>query len=149
MVAHLGEMEYAPVLLLPPSMTVLYSEDVLRAALIERIHDKETPLCLQAAVVLPELWDSEDASNVQDDKLTTILDTLACDSVAYVSCAKTNPTLDSILARSRDMDTGMHRLVHSAILEKNYITSDGSTMGQLSPSHKENSSSVTARPMNL
>ena len=73
-----------------PSLTLFDSEDVyhiLRAALIERIHDKETPIRVQAAVALSKLCGSEDPSDVEDDELTAIdvlFDTLSCDPAAYV-----------------------------------------------------------------
>ncbi|KAF8437892.1 hypothetical protein L210DRAFT_3646933 [Boletus edulis BED1] len=42
-------------------------------------------------------------------------------------------TLPSILARSRDTDADMRRLVYSAILEKSCTTPDGFAMGPLHP----------------
>lgn len=42
-------------------------------------------------------------------------------------------TLPAILARSRDTDTVMRRLLYSAVLEKNCATPDGSAMGLLHP----------------
>lgn len=95
---------------------------------------------------------------MQDNEQTAIdvlLDTLSCDPAAYVSLAslatQSHPsnsevrraallnipfakhTLDAILARSRDTDTVMRRLIYSSILEKNCTTPDGSAMGPLHP----------------
>ncbi|KAF8548053.1 hypothetical protein OG21DRAFT_814500 [Imleria badia] len=129
MVAHLGEID----------------EDVyhvLRAALIERVHDKETNIRVQAAVALSKLCGSEDPSDVEDDEQTAIdvlFDTLGCDPAAEVRRAAllnmpiAQHTLPAILARSRDTDTVMRRLVYSAILENNCTTADGSAMGSLHP----------------
>lgn len=67
------------------------SEDVyhmLRGALIDRIHDKETFIRVQAAVALSKLCGSEEPSDVEEDEPTAIdvlLDTLSCDPAAYVS----------------------------------------------------------------
>ena len=78
-------------------MTLLYSEDVyhiLRAALIERIHDKETPIRVQAAVALSKLSGSEDPADAEEDEHTAIdvlLDTLSCDPAAYVSLVHSPP----------------------------------------------------------
>lgn len=61
---------------------------MLRAALIERVHDKETLIRVQAAVALSKLCGSEDPSDVEEDEQTAIdvlLDTLSCDPAAYAS----------------------------------------------------------------
>lgn len=59
---------------------------MLRPALIERVHDKETLIRVQAAVALSKLCGSEDPSDVEENEQTTIdvlLDTLSCDPAAY------------------------------------------------------------------
>lgn len=53
---------------------------------MERVHDKETFIRVQAAVALSKLCGSEDPSYVEDDETTAIdvlLDTLSCDPAAY------------------------------------------------------------------
>ncbi|KAG6369856.1 hypothetical protein JVT61DRAFT_13416 [Boletus reticuloceps] len=123
MVAHLGEID----------------EDIyhiLRAALMERIHNKETPIRIQAAVALSKLCGSEDPSDVEEDEqaIDVLLDTLSCDPAAYVPTATllnmpiAKHTLPCIVARSRNTNTIMCRLVYSAILENNCTTLDGSAL---------------------
>ncbi|KAF8424272.1 nuclear condensing complex subunit [Boletus edulis BED1] len=129
MVAHLGEIDE----------DIYY---ILRAALMERIHDKETPIRVQAAVALSKLCGSEDPSDVEEGEqaaIDVLFDTLSCDPAAEVRRAAllnipiAKHTLPCILARSRDTDTVMRRLVYSAVLEKNCTTPDGSVMGPLHP----------------
>ncbi|KAI6040837.1 nuclear condensing complex subunit [Pisolithus marmoratus] len=115
MVTHLGEID----------------EDVymmLRAALVDRVHDKETNVRVQAVVALSKLCGSEDASDVNDDEPTAIdvlLDTLACDPAAEVRRAAllniplAPHTLPVMLGRTRDTDTVMRKLVYSQVLENN------------------------------
>jgi condensin complex subunit 3 len=58
---------------------------MLRSALIERIHDKETFIRVQAIVALSKLCGSEDPSDVEEDEQTAVdvlLDTLGCDPAA-------------------------------------------------------------------
>ncbi|KAG6370186.1 hypothetical protein JVT61DRAFT_12333 [Boletus reticuloceps] len=108
----------------PPGEDVYH---ILKAALMECVHDKETHIRVQAAVALSKLCGSEDPSDVEEGEQAAIdvfLDTLSCDPAAPPPC---------ILARSRDTDTVMRRLVYSAVLEKNCITPDGSSMGPLHP----------------
>lgn len=52
---------------------------------------------------------------------------------ALLNIPLANHTLPAILARSRDTDTVIRRLVYSAVLEKNCTTPDGSPMGPLHP----------------
>ena len=74
-------------------MTSFRSEDVyhlLRGALIDCIHDKETLVRVQAAVALSKLCGSEEPSDVEEDEPTAIdilLDTLSCDPAACVCLA--------------------------------------------------------------
>ncbi|KAF9234460.1 nuclear condensing complex subunit [Melanogaster broomeanus] len=120
MVAHLGEIDEE-----------VYK--MLRSGLIERVHDKETLIRVQAVKTLP---------TVEDDELTAIdvlLDTLSCDPAAEVRRAAllnipiAQHTLDAILARTRDTDTVMRRLAYSAVLEKHCTTLDGSGIGLVHP----------------
>ncbi|KAI6000302.1 nuclear condensing complex subunit [Pisolithus orientalis] len=129
MVAHLGEID----------------EDVymmLRAALIERVHDKETNVRVQAVVALSKLCGSEDTSDVNDDEPTAIdvlLDTLACDPAAEVRRAAllniplAPHTLPAMLARTRDTDTVMRKLTFSQVLEKNCLSADHASIGAAHP----------------
>jgi condensin complex subunit 3 len=58
---------------------------MLRSGLIERVHDKETLIRVQAVVALSKLCGSEDPSDVEEDEQTAIdvlLDTLSCDPAA-------------------------------------------------------------------
>ncbi|EGO03950.1 hypothetical protein SERLA73DRAFT_165497 [Serpula lacrymans var. lacrymans S7.3] len=128
MVSHLGEID----------------EDVyakLRTALLERIHDRETPIRVQAVTALSKLCGSEDPSEVEDGEQTAVevlLDILAHDPAAEVRRATllnlplTPVTLDSIFGRTRDTDTTMRKLVYSAVLEAHCLTKDG-TMGTVHP----------------
>lgn len=72
-------------------MTILiapHSEDVfviLRTALIERIHDKETHVRVQAVIALSKLCGSEDPADIGEDEpmaIDVLLDTLRCDPAA-------------------------------------------------------------------
>ncbi|KAF8437916.1 hypothetical protein L210DRAFT_3761543 [Boletus edulis BED1] len=107
---------------------------------MERIHDKETPIRVQAAVALSKLCGSEDPSDVEEGEqaaIDVLFDTLSCDPaaevrrVALLNMPIAKHTLPCILARSRDTDTAMRRLVYSAVLEKNCTTPDGSVMDPL------------------
>ncbi|KAI6131286.1 nuclear condensing complex subunit [Pisolithus croceorrhizus] len=121
------------------------SEDVymmLRAALIERVHDKETNVRVQAVVALSKLCGSEDASDVNEDEPTAVdvlLDTLACDPAAEVRRAAllniplAPHTLSVMLARTRDTDTVMRKLVYSQVLENNCLSTDHASMGAAHP----------------
>ncbi|KAF8550579.1 hypothetical protein OG21DRAFT_1487659 [Imleria badia] len=107
----------------PTGTSVKYEDvyDVLRAAPIERVHDKETNIHVQAAVALSKLYDSEDPSDVEDDREQTaidvLFDTLSRDPAAEVRRALATPT--PCVASS------------IPILEKNCSTADGSAMGEL------------------
>ncbi|KAG2363036.1 nuclear condensing complex subunit [Suillus spraguei] len=125
MVAHLGEISEQ-----------LYTK--LRTALFERVHDKETFVRVQAVIALSKLCGSEDLSDVEEGEptaLEVLLETLSCDPAADVRRAAllniplSSATLDAVLARTRDTDTIMRRLVYSAILVQHCFASDGSAMG--------------------
>ncbi|KIK98064.1 hypothetical protein PAXRUDRAFT_824294 [Paxillus rubicundulus Ve08.2h10] len=129
MVSHLGEIDEE-----------VYK--MLRSALIERIHDKETFIRIQAIVALSKLCGSEDPSDVEEDEQTAVdvlLDTLGCDPAAEVRRAAllnipiAQHTFNHILARTRDTDTVMRRLVYSSVLEKHCVTLDGSGIGLAHP----------------
>ncbi|KAL4079677.1 nuclear condensing complex subunit [Scleroderma citrinum] len=101
MVAHLGEID----------------EDVfviLRTALIERVHDKETHVRVQAVVALSKLCGSEDPADTGEDEpmaIDVLLDSLSCDPAAEVRRA----------------------LVYSQVLENNCLTVDQTSMGVVHP----------------
>ncbi|KAH7887136.1 nuclear condensing complex subunit [Phlebopus sp. FC_14] len=129
MVFHLGEIDEEVYLM-------------LGSALIERVHDKETLIRVQAVVALSKLCGSEDPSDVEDDEKTAVdvlLETLSCDPAAEVRRATllnipiTPRTLDTILGRTRDTDTIMRKLVYSAVLEKNCMSQDHSSVGVVHP----------------
>ncbi|KAG2337723.1 hypothetical protein BDR05DRAFT_894747 [Suillus weaverae] len=129
MVAHLGEISEK-----------LYTE--LRTALFERVHDKETFVRVQAVIALSKLCGSEDPSDVEEGEPTALeilLETLSCDPAADVRRAAllniplSSATLDAVLARTRDTDTIMRKLVYSAILAQHCFVSDGSAMGLVHP----------------
>ncbi|KAF9225668.1 hypothetical protein BS17DRAFT_777480 [Gyrodon lividus] len=129
MVSHLGEIDEE-----------VYK--MLRSALIERVHDKEIFIRVQAIVALSKLCGSEDPSDVEEDDQTAInvlLDTLSCDPAAEVRRAAllnipiAPHTLGAILARTRDTDTVMRRLLYSSILEKHCVSPDGLGIGLVHP----------------
>ncbi|OAX38286.1 hypothetical protein K503DRAFT_718426 [Rhizopogon vinicolor AM-OR11-026] len=129
MVAHLGEISEK-----------LYTE--LRAALFERVHDKETFVRVQAVIALSKLCGSEDPSDVEEGEptaLEVLLEILSCDPAADVRRAAllniplSPVTLDAVFARTRDTDTIMRKLVYSAILDQHCFDSDGSGMGLVHP----------------
>ncbi|KAG1823715.1 nuclear condensing complex subunit [Suillus subaureus] len=129
MVAHLGEISEK-----------LYTE--LRTALFERVHDKETFVRVQAVIALSKLCGSEDPSDVEEGEptaLEVLLETLSCDPAADVRRAAllniplSSATLDAVLARTRDTDTIMRKLVYSAILVQHCFVSDDSAMGLVHP----------------
>ncbi|KAG2090779.1 nuclear condensing complex subunit [Suillus discolor] len=119
MVAHLGEIRH---------IETLYTE--LRAALFERVHDKEIFVRVQAVIALSKLCGSEDPSDVEEGEptaLEVLLETLSCDPAALYA------TLDAVLGRTRDIDTIMRKLVDSAILIQHCFASEGSAMGLVHP----------------
>ncbi|KAH7929985.1 ARM repeat-containing protein [Leucogyrophana mollusca] len=129
MVAHLGEID---------------EDDYirLRAALIERVHDKETFVRVQAVVALSKLCGSEDPTDVEDGEPTVIevlLETLSCDPAAsevrratLLNIPLSPMTLGAVLARTRDTDTVMRKLVYSAIFEAHCHDPEGG-MGVVHP----------------
>lgn len=99
MVSHLGEVEYVQF----PDLSLLFfssldtnssntnSEEIymsLRASLLDRIHDKETPVRVQAVIALSKLAGSEDAAEVEDGEQTVnevLIETLNYDPSPCVS----------------------------------------------------------------
>ncbi|KAG2088380.1 nuclear condensing complex subunit, partial [Suillus discolor] len=131
MVAHLGEIRH---------IETLYTE--LRAALFERVHDKEIFVRVQAVIALSKLCGSEDPSDVEEGEptaLEVLLETLSCDPAADVRRAAllniplSSATLDAVLGRTRDIDTIMRKLVYFAILIQHCFASEGSAMGLVHP----------------
>jgi len=88
MVSHLGAIEY--VFNVFPSITHFHSgsEDAyktLRAALLDRINDRETSVRCQAVMSLAKLCISEDPEDLEEvSMIEVLLDTLAHDPSAYV-----------------------------------------------------------------
>ncbi|KAI9060469.1 hypothetical protein FKP32DRAFT_1605341 [Trametes sanguinea] len=88
----------------------------LRSTLLDRLRDKEPTVRTQAVIALSKLSFSQAEDPVDLDEgeptiLETILDAMADD---------TSPphTLPALLARSRDVDAPIRKLVYSAVLEK-------------------------------
>jgi Chromosome condensation complex Condensin, subunit G len=67
-----------------------HSEEIymkLRAALLDRMHDREVPVRVQAAIALSKLSGSEESSEIAEGEKTVaevLLDTLAHDPSPYV-----------------------------------------------------------------
>ncbi|KII87700.1 hypothetical protein PLICRDRAFT_30295 [Plicaturopsis crispa FD-325 SS-3] len=117
MVSHLGEIDEE-----------VYS--LLRASLLERVHDKESPIRVQAVIGLSKLSGSEDPADLEDGEPTVtdvLQDTLASDPApdvrraALLNVPPSPSTLSSILERTRDTDTTLRRLVYTAVLEPNAL----------------------------
>ncbi|KAF8635378.1 hypothetical protein AX15_000383 [Amanita polypyramis BW_CC] len=116
MVSHLGAIDEE-----------IYTE--LRSALLDRIYDKENAVRVQVVISLAKLAGSEDPSEVGDGEsvLDILLDTLAHDSspevrrAALLNMPLTPLTIPHILARTRDTDVTMRKLVYSAVLEFNAL----------------------------
>ncbi|KAF8636938.1 hypothetical protein AX17_003189 [Amanita inopinata Kibby_2008] len=115
MVSHLGAIDEE-----------IYTS--LRAALLDRISDREPAVRVQVVISLSKLVGSEDPSEVVEGEATVLdilLDMLAHDPSPEVRRAvllniPLNPvTLPHVLARTRDTDLTMRKLVYSAILEHN------------------------------
>ncbi|KAF9461702.1 chromosome condensation complex protein [Collybia nuda] len=127
MVSHLGEIDEE-----------IYTD--LRSTLLERVNDKETPVRVQAVIALSKLAGSEEATEVEDGEQSVsdvLMDILAHDSTAEVRRAVllnipvTPTTLPHILARTRDTDTSLRKLVYANVLVEN-VTQRGS-MGPTHP----------------
>ncbi|KAJ7086065.1 nuclear condensing complex subunit [Mycena belliarum] len=113
MVAHLGEVD----------------EDIykdLRAALLDRIHDKESMIRVQVVLALSKLAGSEDPSELGEGESTVLqvlIDTLSTDDIAEVRRATmlnipvSATSLTALLLRSRDTETTIRKLLYSSVLD--------------------------------
>lgn len=93
MISHLGEIEY--VVCYPSSADIdafAFSEDTyneLRAALMERLNDKETLIRAHAVIALARLIGTEDPDDVEQGEQTIaqiLLEVIVTDPAAYVLC---------------------------------------------------------------
>ncbi|KAH9922432.1 nuclear condensing complex subunit [Fomitopsis serialis] len=121
MIAHLGEIDED-----------LYSS--LRSSLMERARDKESTIRFQAVVALSKLAGSEDVSELEEGEQTImdmLIDCLTYDAApdvrrsALLNLPLTPATLPPILARTRDTDPVVRKLVYSQILEPRTLTESG------------------------
>ncbi|KAI0824958.1 nuclear condensing complex subunit [Trametes gibbosa] len=131
-ISHLGEIDED-----------LYAS--LRSTLLDRLRDKEPTVRMQAVIALTKLSYSEDPSELEDGEpsiLDTILDAMAHDTSADVRRAALtslppNPQiLPALLARSRDVDATIRKLVYTNVLEKFCLPTDraaASTVGFTHP----------------
>ncbi|KAM6503308.1 Nuclear condensing complex subunit [Amanita muscaria] len=114
MVSHLGAIDEE-----------VYEE--LRSALLERVHDKENAVRVQVVLSLSKLARSEDPTEITEGEsvLEVLFGVLAHDSspevrrAALLNMLPNALTIPHILARTRDTDTTMRKLVYSAILDHN------------------------------
>ncbi|KAJ7352471.1 nuclear condensing complex subunit [Mycena albidolilacea] len=97
----------------------------LQQALLARIHDKEATVRLQVVIALSKLAGSEDSSEVAEGEQTllqVLIDTLSSDSspevrrAALVNIPVNTTTLPAILARARDTETTIRKLLYSNVL---------------------------------
>ncbi|KAF8268083.1 nuclear condensing complex subunit [Lactarius quietus] len=128
-ISHLGELD----------------EDVynsLRSALMERVRDKEPFIRVQAVAALAKICGSEDLGELAEDEQTAtevLEDLLAHDPSADVRRAAllnipiTVETIPSVLARTRDIDTTVRRLVYGNILLTHAEPPDGAMPGAAHP----------------
>ncbi|TFY80499.1 hypothetical protein EWM64_g3513 [Hericium alpestre] len=118
--------------------------DMLRSSLMERVRDKEPTVRVQAVIALSKLCESETPEDVEKDEQTALQvleDILAHDPSADVRRAAllnipaSPTTLTALLARTRDVDTTVRKLVYSAILEGNCFIpgSEEAAMGVTHP----------------
>ncbi|KAH9029983.1 nuclear condensing complex subunit [Lactarius pseudohatsudake] len=128
-ISHLGELD----------------EDIyntLRTALLERVRDKESFIRVQAVAALAKICGSEDLGELAEDEQTAtevLEDLLAHDPSADVRRAAllnipiTVDTLPTVLARTRDIDTTVRRLVYGNILLAHAEPPDGALPGAAHP----------------
>ncbi|KAF9532366.1 nuclear condensing complex subunit [Crepidotus variabilis] len=125
MISHLGAID-----------EVQYN--LLRTSLIGRLSDKENSVRLQAAVALSKLCGADDADSEDADPIERLLHCMAYDTSAdvrkavLVNILVTPQTLDDILARTRDTDTGVRKMVYDSVLRLNLVQGDEKVIG---PSH--------------
>ncbi|KAI0063895.1 hypothetical protein BV25DRAFT_1823946 [Artomyces pyxidatus] len=119
MISHLGELDEE-----------MYKK--LRTALLERIRDKESTVRVPAVIALAKLCGTENEDELEEGEPTVsdaLEDILAHDPSADVRRAAllnilVSPTsLSALLARTRDVDTTIRKLVYSAVLEPNCFSS--------------------------
>ncbi|EJC98308.1 uncharacterized protein FOMMEDRAFT_114496 [Fomitiporia mediterranea MF3/22] len=97
---------------------------LLRPALVDRAHDKETAVRTQAIIALANLIDTNKDDDNQEEIIEVLLDSLAHDPASEVRKAAlqrlplTSTTLPVIIKRSRDIDSNIRRLVYSPVLEQ-------------------------------
>ncbi|KAH8989792.1 nuclear condensing complex subunit [Lactarius hatsudake] len=120
-ISHLGELDEN-----------IYN--TLRTALLERVRDKESFIRVQAVAALAKICGSEDLGELAEDEQTAtevLEDLLTHDPSADVRCAAllnipiTVDTLPAVLARTRDIDTTVRRLVCGNILLAHVEPPDG------------------------
>ncbi|KAJ6577355.1 nuclear condensing complex subunit [Mycena capillaripes] len=113
MIVHLGELDVE-----------IY--DNLRAALLDRIHDKEAMVRVQVVLALSKLAASEDPAEVgagEQSLLDVLIDTLSSDPSAEVRRATlvnipvNETSLPAILKRARDTETTVRKLLYSSVLD--------------------------------
>lgn len=93
---------------------------------MDSVHNKEPLIHAQAIMALSKLADSEDISDLGEDEASImefLLDSLTYDTstdvrrVALANIPLTPRTLPLVLARFRDVDPAMRKLVYSHVLE--------------------------------
>ncbi|KAL6308311.1 nuclear condensing complex subunit [Sparassis latifolia] len=129
MILHLGEID----------------EDLylsMRTSLLERIRDKEPPIRAQTVLALSKLAPSENIAELEEDETSIqelLLDTLTYDTsadvrrAALVNLQLNEETLPHILARTRDVDTTLRRLVYSTVLEQQCLPDTDAGIGIAHP----------------
>ncbi|KAI0363430.1 ARM repeat-containing protein [Pilatotrama ljubarskyi] len=119
-ISHLGEIDED-----------LYTD--LRATLLARLNDKEPTVRTQAVIALSKLSYSEDPSELAQGEpsiLDTILDAMAYDTspdvrrAALLNIPPNPQTLPALLARTRDVDASIRKLVYTSVLEKYCLPKD-------------------------
>ncbi|CCM04766.1 uncharacterized protein FIBRA_06956 [Fibroporia radiculosa] len=129
MIAHLGEIDED-----------LYGS--LRSSLMERVRDKEAVIRVQATIALSKLAGSEDISELDDDEMSimgVLIDTLSFDPssdvrrAALINMPLTQETFTPLLARSRDVDSTVRKLLYSAILEPHCVSDSEAGIGFTHP----------------
>ncbi|OBZ78081.1 Condensin complex subunit 3 [Grifola frondosa] len=129
MISHLGEIDED-----------LYTS--LRSSLMERLRDKEAMVRVHAVVALSKLSFSEEPSELEEGEssiLDTLIDTMTYDTspdvrrAALLNLRPVPLTLSAFLARTRDVDPTIRRLVYSAVLEDKCTEGDGERMGCTHP----------------
>ncbi|KAI0266182.1 nuclear condensing complex subunit [Gloeopeniophorella convolvens] len=116
--------------------------NTLRAALMERVRDKEPVIRVQAVAALAKVCGSEDPEDLDEDEPTArevLEDILAHDPSADVrrsallNTAVTAASLPAVLARTRDLDTTVRRLVYGSVLLRDADVPDDAPPGAAHP----------------